>query len=88
MKRRPPTPASSRHLGPRKLMLLFAAGFFVFSMTWTFSPRAASQSSESQAQGIDLQPPGPENYDVRTSSAKAAQIKRERRQQGMGGAPS
>ncbi|HEY9281902.1 MAG TPA: M36 family metallopeptidase [Pyrinomonadaceae bacterium] len=87
MKRRPPTtPAFPRRPSPRKLLPLFAAAFFAFSLSWNFPARVSSQGSDSRAQAaIDIHPAGPENFDLRTSRDKAAQIKRERYQQSMSG---
>ena len=86
MKRRPPTtPAFPRRLKPRKLLLIFAAAFFAFSLSWNFPARVASQNTERAQDVIDIHPTGPENFDLRTSRDKAAQIKREHYQQSVAG---
>ena len=80
MKKRRPTPAPARRASGRKLLLALALPLILFSLVWNFPPPAASQPQGGEG---EARPGAPENFDIRTSIAKAAQIKRERHQQRM-----
>jgi subtilisin-like proprotein convertase family protein len=63
-------------------MLALAMPLIIFSLVWNFSPLVASQSQSSRRQESPQdQPSGTENYDIRGSLSKAAQIKKERHQE-------
>ncbi|HYP52425.1 MAG TPA: hypothetical protein VEQ42_02735, partial [Pyrinomonadaceae bacterium] len=48
-----------------------------FSLVWNFSPLAASQEAPAPGAG-NAESAGPENYDIRHSKSKSAQIKKEK----------
>ena len=77
---RPPRQTHRRRVNSRKLLLSLALPVMVLSLVWNFSPPAASMLA-SQTGPAPEQPSGPENYDIRVSIDKPAQLKKERHQE-------
>jgi extracellular elastinolytic metalloproteinase len=75
MKQKPPRRFLTSRFTLRNLLLVVAAPVLLFCLVWNFTPPVASQR---QGNNED-RPSGPENYDIRTSRSKPAQIKKERR---------
>ncbi|HEV2762260.1 MAG TPA: M36 family metallopeptidase, partial [Pyrinomonadaceae bacterium] len=82
MRQRPPTPDTRRSPILRKVLLSLTLPLVLFSLVWNFSPPAATQSGGDAP--ADAPSGGPENYDIRGSSSKAAQVRKEHHQRRSG----